>query len=312
MLTAELIKQQGVLKDLTDAQIAAITTLSANDENEVIGKKVKEIHGAYDADMLKITGSPKPDGVKSYDYLKGYFDNLQKEKTTLEKEKADLEEKVKKNVGGDEAAKARIAELEKSLKDNETQLKDLQGGTQTKIDALKADYEGKLAAAAKERDALEWEAGLAGIEFADEKTIDKGVRDVFVKTTIARVMDLYKPDYMEKDGKKIRVFRDANGVIVTNPENLANPYTAREILERELKPIIKAGSGGGGGNPPGPNPKPLTEFNAGMFTGVTRVQAYTTVKQVLAAKGITAGSPKYQEEIDKVEQEFNLSALPSN
>ena len=43
MLTREILVANAALAGLTDEQIAAITTLSANDENSVIAKKTGEI-----------------------------------------------------------------------------------------------------------------------------------------------------------------------------------------------------------------------------------------------------------------------------
>ena len=50
-LTAEVIKANADLANLTDAQLAAITTLSANEEKQVINTKIGELHGRYDEDV---------------------------------------------------------------------------------------------------------------------------------------------------------------------------------------------------------------------------------------------------------------------
>ena len=52
MLTREILIANAALSGLTDEQISAITTLSANDENSVIAKKTGEIYGGLDADIL--------------------------------------------------------------------------------------------------------------------------------------------------------------------------------------------------------------------------------------------------------------------
>ena len=45
-LTVEVLKANSVLAGLSDEQLAAITTLSANDENSVIAQKTGKIYGA--------------------------------------------------------------------------------------------------------------------------------------------------------------------------------------------------------------------------------------------------------------------------
>ena len=56
MLTREILVANAALAGLTDEQIAAITTLSANDENSVIAKKTGEIYGGLDADIFVVGG----------------------------------------------------------------------------------------------------------------------------------------------------------------------------------------------------------------------------------------------------------------
>ena len=70
MLTREILVANAALAGLTDEQIAAITTLSANDENSVIAKKTGEIYGGLDADILAASGIAKNGTEKTFDYAK--------------------------------------------------------------------------------------------------------------------------------------------------------------------------------------------------------------------------------------------------
>ena len=70
MLTREILIANAALSGLTDEQIAAITTLSANDENSVIAKKTGEIYGGLDADILAASGIAKNGTEKTFDYAK--------------------------------------------------------------------------------------------------------------------------------------------------------------------------------------------------------------------------------------------------
>ena len=48
MITNEMLDQQDVLKGLTDEQKTAITTLSKNDEETVIGNRFREVYNKLD------------------------------------------------------------------------------------------------------------------------------------------------------------------------------------------------------------------------------------------------------------------------
>ena len=103
------------------------------------------------------------------------------------------------------------------------------------------------------------------------------------------------------------VFRDSNGVAISNPTNLA-PYTAAELLGNELKDIIAIkgakGTGtqvdGGGGN------------NDTVTIGNARTQqeAMTIISKSLCAQGLTAGSKEYQTKLDAAWAENKVKSLP--
>ena len=70
MLTVDTLKANQVLAGLSAEQLAAIADMSKNDEEVVIGKRIGELHGSYDNDILTVTAIKKNEGEKSYDYLK--------------------------------------------------------------------------------------------------------------------------------------------------------------------------------------------------------------------------------------------------
>lgn len=104
MLTREILIANAALAGLTDEQIAAITTLSANDENSVIAKKTGEIYGGLDADILAASGIAKNGTEKTFDYAKRVVAEfktkaesasaLQTQIDSLTKEKARLERQL--------------------------------------------------------------------------------------------------------------------------------------------------------------------------------------------------------------------------
>ena len=115
MLTKDILIANTALASLTDEQIAAITTLSQNDENSVIAKRIGEIYGALDNDILDSAGIQKNGTEKTYDYLKRVLSELKgkisdtntikKQVEDLTKEKSRLEKAIAEGAGDAEISK---------------------------------------------------------------------------------------------------------------------------------------------------------------------------------------------------------------
>ena len=69
MLTKETLIANEALKGLTEEQLTAITTLSENDENTVIGQKFGEVYRQMDSTIEKATGIKRDGDEKTYVYL---------------------------------------------------------------------------------------------------------------------------------------------------------------------------------------------------------------------------------------------------
>ena len=69
MLTKETLIANEALAGLTEDQITAITTLSENDENTVIGQKFGEVYRQMDSTIEKATGIKRDGDEKTYLYL---------------------------------------------------------------------------------------------------------------------------------------------------------------------------------------------------------------------------------------------------
>ena len=108
MLTKETLIANEALAGLTDEQITAITTLSANDENTVIGQKFGEVYRQMDSTIEKATGIKRDGDEKTYLYLeratRAFADKFS-DYDTIKNRVSELEEQVAK--GGDEGLKAR-------------------------------------------------------------------------------------------------------------------------------------------------------------------------------------------------------------
>lgn len=234
-LTSELLKGNAATAGLTDEQINAITEMSRNDETAVIGQKTGEIYGGLDADILAASGIAKNGTEKTYDYAKRVIGDMKaqagdaqaKQATidTLTREKARLE-KVIADGGGDAETKKQLTQAQK----------DLAAITKNYTD-LKAEFDTAKENHTKEifgmRLDTELEKATGAIKFKAD--LPETVTRVLL-TNAKSIVRGMNPDYID-DGKggKVLAFMGSDGAVMRNPENNLNPYTATELVMRELK-----------------------------------------------------------------------------
>lgn len=310
-LTTELINGNAILNALTDEQKAIIIEMSRNDEASVIGQKTGEIYGGLDADILAASGIAKNGTEKTYDYAKrvigeikekaGKLDESLKQIDALSAEKARLE-KVIADGGAD-------AETKRQLTQAQT---DLASVTKSFTD-LKAQYDEQKEQHVKELFGIkldsEFSRATSGLKFRAD--IPQNVTDVIVSQAIAKVKGMY-PEYID-DGKggKILAFKDAeNGAIMRNPEKNLNPYTASELVEKELKTmgVLESGrkQGGAGTKPQGGNGSGSIDIAGAR----TQDEAYEAIASSLMAQGMTIGSNEFETAMSKAWAANNVKSLP--
>lgn len=307
MITADILKANEQLAKLTDEQIASIVTLSTNDVNAEIGKKIGELYRQLDTTIDTSTGIARKGDEKTYNYLeraikelKGGMPNVDEMKgkiKTLTDEKTRLEALIAEGSKDTETAQL-LNQAKAELKST----KDLYLGLQTKFDEQAKTHKSELFGLRVENELTN---ALNGLKFKAE--IPANVTKTFVNAAISKVKGL-NPDYVDDvNGGKRLVFRDANGVAISNPTNLA-PYTAAELLGNELKDIIaiKGAKGTGtqvdGG---GSNNDTVTIGNAR-----TQQEAMTIISKSLCAQGLTAGSKEFQTKLDAAWAENKVKSLP--
>lgn len=304
MLNEGIIKQNEVLKALTPEQINAITTLSQNDENQVIAKKIGEIHGQYDKDIFEVTGKEKPQGVKTYDWLKqqmtGYKTGAS-QTAVLQEQVNKLQEQLKAGAGN-EALTAQINDLS-------TKVKEWENKYQTDTN----EYQGKLK---KEQNRFtqlqidnEFSRALQGVNFKSEEIIPASVRDAFLINAKQNLLSKNKPDWID-DGKggQHLVFRNEQGQVLNNPENALNPFTAKELLLKYLSDIIDTGKqqqGAGTGQ---------QQRNTGSLdlTGVkNQVDADDAIAtHIMKTLGLRRGTAQFAAKQAEIRKANNVSSLP--
>lgn len=310
-LTTELINGNAILNALTDEQKAIIIEMSRNDEASVIGQKTGEIYGGLDADILAASGIAKNGTEKTYDYAKrvigeikekaGKLDESLKQIDALSAEKARLE-KVIADGGADAETKRQLTQAQTDL-----------ASVTKSFTELKAQYDEQKEQHVKELFGIkldsEFSRATSGLKFRAD--IPQNVTDVIVSQAIAKVKGMY-PEYID-DGKggKILAFKDAeNGAIIRNPEKNLNPYTASELVEKELKTmgVLESGrkQGGAGTKPQGGNGSGSIDIAGAR----TQDEAYEAIASSLMAQGMTIGSNEFETAMSKAWAANNVKSLP--
>lgn len=309
-LTAEVLRANAGLAALSDEQLSIIAEMSRNDENTVIGTRIGELHGQYDNDVLSVTGIAKNQGEKSYDYVKrvlGEYKQKAAGTEALNTQITELKTQIegyKKTIEagkGNEAIAQQLRDAQKQLADTQAIFEAKNKEWQGKYDTLNTQYQQSLIDA-------EFGKALQGMKF--KSIYPESVQKTLIESAKRTVLASAKPDWVEENGERKLVFRDAAGNIMTNQENRLNPFTPGELLQRELKDVLDTGrrqtgtgtqgqQGGQGGN---------TSVD---LTGVTnQVDADNVISKHLMALGYTRGSKEFSDEALKIRKENGVDKLP--
>lgn len=314
MITIEMLNQNAALSTLTDAQKAAITEISKNDEATVIGTKIGALHGQYDADILNVSGIAKAEGEKSYDYLKRVLGDY---KTKLDGTKtlsAQLEAQKKKVTeleaklaagGSDEALKQQLKDARHQVTQLQTQLTAKTG----ELDRAKKDYE------QKEKDlqvGFAFTNATAGIKFKAD--VSEPVKKILLAAAKDEILAKGTPDFIDdgNGGKKL-VLRDAAGNTLNNPKNNLNPYTIEElVMETSLKDVIDTGrqQPGGGTTPIKPNGGGGGGTTLDLSGAKTQLEADAQIENYLLSTGLTRDNVEFGNKVLEIRNENNVSELP--
>ena len=313
MLTREILIANASLSGLSDEQITAITTLSQNDENSVIAKKTGEIYGALDADILEVSGIAKNGTEKTYDYAKrvlGEFktkadgaSGLQSQIDTLTKEKTRLEKAIAEGAADAETVKA-LKQAKADLQSVTKQYTELT----TRYETEKANHEKELLGVRIDN-ALQ--NASVGLKF--KATLPESVTKVLLQQATEKLKGM-NPEYIDDgNGGKVLVFQKADGARELNPNNQLKPYTAAELLQRELEAmdvLEKQRKQTGGGTEPPRRGGGGSEVTLDVSGARTQREADDIIAKQLMAQGITKGSKEFVDAKTKVWNENKIENLP--
>ena len=295
-LTTELLNANAALAGLTDEQKTAIVEMSKNDETAVIGQKTGEIYGGLDADILAASGIVKNGAEKTYDYakrvigeIKGQAGNasaLQDQLAEMTKEKARLEGIIAK--GGADAETKRALEQSKAdlanVTKEYTELK-------SKYDNAAADYEKALFGMKIDG---EFAKATAGLKFKAD--LPASVTTVLLDQAVAKVKAM-NPEYIDDgNGGKVLAFME-NGTPRRNPENNLRPFTAAELVAKELSTMgvletgrVQTGAGSKGSEVGGQGGSGGTVDISGAKS---QDEAHEIIAKQLMAQGKINGSKEF-------------------
>ena len=304
-----MIAADAVLSGLTDEQKNAITLLSKNDEEAVIGNRFREVYNQMDATIAKATGVPRNGDEKTYLYLEraanilaekaNSVDGLNTKIAELTKERDSLQKAVEK--GGDQ-------EIQRQLKQANADL----AAVRQQYDTLKGEFDTMKDNHTKELFGMQIdnaiEGAKAGMKFKAE--FPQAAIDTLLAQAIANVK-AKNPSFIDdgKGGKKL-AFLGENGEPMRNPENRLEPYTAAELLTKELKAMgildERKAQGTSTTQPKSNETITIVDVTAAR----TQVEADNIIHNQLNAQGLVRGSKKYQEAYDEAWKANNISSLP--
>lgn len=314
-LTTEIIKANEKLAALPEDQLQAIVTLSKNDEDTVIAKKIGEHHGKIETDVKEVSGVDKKEGEKSYDYMKRAM--------TTFKEKAESADELQKTI---DTNKTTIADLQKKIADGNTdealkqQLKDAQDAqkaAQNSLATKEKEWKEKNDQLTTDMQSMqvngEFGKATAGLKFKAAFTED--IQKTLVSSAQTAILGKYSPDWVD-DGKggKVMVYRtkDDAAEIARNPANGLNPFTTEELVKAQLKdsldsaPVKPGGGTNNPNNPPTPDPVQIADIGSAK----TQVEADKLIVKHLLQKGLTKDHEDFSTEQKKIRDENSVSKLP--
>lgn len=308
-----MLTNDTVLGSLTDEQKQAIATLSKNDEEAVIGGRFREVYNQLDETIARETGIARNGDEKTYLYLEraarelaakaNSVEGLNNKVSELTRERDRLK-KVIEDGSQDPALKKQLDQAQADLENVRKEYDTLKQST----DQMRQQHAAEMLGLQVDN---ELRGAMGGLRFKAE--FPQAVTDTILKQAIEKVKGM-NPEFIDngQGGKKL-IFRNADGSEMRNAENRLEPFTAAELLAKELKAMGVLDEGRqqqGGGT------KPVQQSSGGASTvydiGMARTQAeaYEVIATQLMRQGLTNGSKEFDKAIKEAMSADNVRALP--
>jgi hypothetical protein len=312
-LTRETIIANAALATLTEDQTKALETLSANDENVVIGKRIGEVYREMDTKIEETTGIKRDGDEKTYLYLARAAAGLKDQVSELGTFKTQVADLTKEKL-----------RLEKAITDGTADAETKRALTQAKADltaitnqynTLKTEHDTAKETHEKELFGVQVQNDLSGAKqgIAFKAGIPTSATDVLLEQALGKVKAM-TPEYIDNgQGGKMLVFKDKDGAIMRNPENQLNPYTAADLVQKELKGLGVLDEGrkqGGAGSQQQQQQQQQQGVVIDVKAAKTRVEANEAITSSLMAQGLVNGTDAYQTALDAAWKDNNVAALP--
>lgn len=294
-LTKETIIANEALANLSDEQIAAISTLAQNSEDELFRSKMGEHYRRLDESIEEHSGISRVGDEKTYDYLPRAIDAMKgKYENTIKDLKGEIDT-LKKDGTPDAALQAKYEAQAKELNAAKKEYNSLK----EEFDKAKIEHEKALNGVRIDN---ELSRAMEGIEFK------AGLNAELLATAKERAMSSVRgknPSFEEKDGEQRLVFHEGEEPLL-NRENQLKPFTAKELLLKELGKfdILNTRPSKGTGHTD-PTPRPSNTVGAS-----TQTEAMEKIETEVLAKGFAKGSADFQAEVNKMWVEGKYSQLP--
>lgn len=312
-LTTELLKGNAATAGLSDEQINAVVEMSKNDETAVIGQKTGEIYGGLDADILAASGIAKNGTEKTYDYAKrvigeikaqaGNVAELQTQISELNKEKTRLEGVIAKG-GADAETKRALEQAKADLANVTSEYATLK----SKYDTAQTEHEKALFGMKIDG---EFAKATAGLKFKSD--LPASVVSVLTEQAVAKVKGM-NPEYIDDgNGGKVLAFME-NGTPRRNPENNLRPFTAAELVAKELSTMGVLDTGrkqtGAGTDPNGSGRG--TGGTVDLSGARTQDEAHEIIAKQLMAQGMVNGTKQFDDAMAQAwkDNRDTIKALP--
>ena len=313
MITLEMMAADAALSGLTDEQKNAIVLMSKNDEEVVIGNRFREVYNKLDDTIAKSTGVARNGDEKTYLYLEraakilaekaNSVDGLNTKVNELTKERDKLQKALAE--GGDEATKKQLAQATKDLDAVRAQYDTLKG----EFDTLKQNHAKELFGMQIDN---ELNGAKAGLKFKSE--FPQAAVDTLLNQALATIKGM-QPEFIDDgNGGKRLVFKGTDGAIQRNPENHLEPFTAEELLKKELRTMGILDEGRqqqGTGTKPAQHQQQQQGAPVDLTLARTQSEADNIIHNQLNAQGLVRGSQAYQEAYDAAWKDGNVSSLPA-